>query len=315
MLARIVAAFGTLALVAPGLASALSLSDYTVTGTFELPAVTAAEASAVAYNPDTGTLFVLGDEGDALVEVATDGTPVSTMTLTGFDDTEGLTYIGGGQFVITEERLRDAYRLSYVAGGSAARASLPTADLGTTVGNVGIEGISFDARDGSYVFVKEKTLQEVNLATNTFGSPGSATVSSLFTPTLGVSDLSDVSVLSGVTDLAGLPGADDLLIYSQESARLLHVTRSGSILGSIDLSAYSAEAEGVTVDPDGTIYIVAESRIPTGGSTLFVLTAVPEPGSLTLMAFGAATLGAWRRRTANSRGVPASVAQSSSRRG
>lgn len=293
---RIAACCAAFAFGAPVLASAFSLSDYAVTGSFALPPVSASEASAVAFNPDTGTLFVLGDEGDALVEVDASGQEIAAMTLTGFDDTEALTYIGGGRFVLAEERLRDVYLLPWSPGGSAARGSLETADLGATVGNVGIEGISFDPRDGRFVFVKEKTLQEVNVATITFGSPGAATVSSLFSPSLGVSDLSDVQVLAGVTALADTPGADDLLVYSQESARLLHVTRAGVTLGSLDLSAYSLEAEGVTTDPDGTIYIVAESRLPSGGSTLFVLTAVPEPASFLLLACGAAMLGAWRRR-------------------
>lgn len=298
MRSRLSVITGAIGLVLPGLASALSLSDYSVTGNYLLPPVAAAEASAVTYNWDTGTLFVLGDEGDALVEVTTTGAQISTMTLTGFDDTEGLTYVGSGQFVLTEERLRDAYLLPYVAGGSAARGALQNADLGTTVGNVGIEGISYDRRDGSYVFVKEKTPQEVNLASITFGSPGTATVVSLFTPALGVSDFSDVQGLSDVTALVGTAGADDLLIYSQEAASLLHVTRAGAILGSFDFSAYSGEAEGVAIDPQGTIYIVAESRLPSGGSTLFVLTAVPEPGSLAMVALGTALLGALRRRPA-----------------
>lgn len=298
MLTRIVALGAALLLGAPGLASALSLSDYSVTGTFALPAGPAAEASAVTYNWDTGTLFVLGDEGDALVEVLPDGTQVSSMTLTNFADTEGVTYVGGGQFVITEERLRDAYLLTYSAGGTASSATLPTADLGTTVGNIGIEGISFDRRDGSYVFVKETAPQEVNHASITFGAPGSATITSLFPPSLGVLDLSDVQVLSSVTSLVGTPGADDLLIYSQESARLLQVTRAGATLSSFDFSAFAGDAEGVTIDPNGTIYIVSETGSVGGGPTLFVLTAVPEPGTLALLAAGLAGIG-WRRRRAS----------------
>jgi len=279
-------------LLAPGLASALSLADYAVTGRHALPAVTAAEASAVTWNPDTGTLFVLGDEGDALVEVRTDGTQVGFMTLTGFADTEALTYVGGGQFVLAEERLRDAYRLSYVAGGSVDSSALPSVDLGATVGNIGVEGISFDARDGSYVFVKEVGPQEVNLGLLDFEAP-SASIASLFDPTgLSVLDLSDVQVLSGVDALIGTPGEDDLLIFSQASARLLHVTRTGQLLGSLDFSAFALDAEGIAIDADGTIYVVAESGSGAGGAgpTLFVLTAVPEPGTAVGLGLGLALL-------------------------
>ncbi|MBK7950637.1 MAG: PEP-CTERM sorting domain-containing protein, partial [Deltaproteobacteria bacterium] len=84
--------------------------------------------------------------------------------------------------------------------------------------------------------------------------------------------------------------------FSQASARLLHVSRTGSLLGSLDFSAYSLEAEGVTIDSNGTIYIVAESRVNPSSATptLFVLTAVPEPGTALLMGLGLAALAARR---------------------
>jgi uncharacterized protein YjiK len=204
------------------------------------------------------------------------------MSLTGFDDTEGLTYIGSGQFVLTEERLRDAFLLDYSAGGTADRSGLPTSDLGTTVGNTGIEGISFDSVSGSYFTVKEVSPQEVNRASISFGSP--AVVESLFTPDLGVIDLSDVQVLSRVGSLIGTPDQSNLLIYSQESRRLLEVSLLGAVVSQFDFTALSASAEGVTIDPAGTIYLVDE------GPNLFVLRPVPEPATLALCAAGLAAI-------------------------
>ena len=90
----------------------IDLGQYTLAHTYALPVIAAEEASAITYNWDTDSLFVLGDEGDALVEVSKTGVQLSVMTLTGFADTEGLTYVGGGKFVLTEERLRDAFRLT-----------------------------------------------------------------------------------------------------------------------------------------------------------------------------------------------------------
>jgi len=277
--------------------STLDLTQYTLTGSYALPSL-ASEASAVTWNWTTDTLFVLGDEGDSLVEVTKTGALVSSMTLTGFDDTEGLTYIGGTQFVLTEERLRSAYLLNYMAGATVARSTLSSANLGTTVGNTGIEGISYDPLDGSFITVKEKTPQEVNGNTINFGN-SSAVVTSLITPGLGVADLSDVQALSTVAS-AGSADEDNLLILSQESAKLLEVSRAGAILSQLNLGTLGLpdSTEGVTIDQAGNIYLVAEDGLQ-GGPTLYALSPapVPLPGAALLLGSALAGLaGAARRR-------------------
>ena len=238
--------------------ASLNLANYELCATHALPSVAAAEASAVTYDWDTDTLFVLGDEGDALVEVSLTGELLGEMTLTGFDDTEGLTYVGEGTFVIVEERLQDVYLIEYIAGGSADRSSLPSVSLGDTVGNIGLEGISFDPVGGTYVTVKEKSPQGVFQAELDWSVPAGS-MTSLFSPRLGVLDISDVAVLTTVPSLVGTSDEDNLLLYSQESAILLEVTPSGTVLSSFSFSGIAADAEGVTIGPDGTIYVVGET--------------------------------------------------------
>lgn len=287
--ALLVSGVQTSALAAP---AGFDLAGYALTGTYDLPRITASEASAVTWNWDTDTLFVVGDEGEALVEVSKTGEQLSVMALSGFGDTEGLTYIGSGRFVMTEERLRDAYLVEYSAYGSANRSDLLSVDLGTTTGNSGIEGISYDVRDGSFVTVKEKAPQEVNIHGIDF-TAGTASVISLFTPVLGLSDLSDVQVLGSVPYLSGTDEAGNLLIFSQESARLLEVDRAGNILSRFDFSGLSDSAEGVTMDGQGIIYIVAEND---DAPQLFTLAPVPVPGSGLLLAVALAGLAGMVRR-------------------
>lgn len=270
-----------------------SLNNYQVSNTWFLPA-TAEEASAITYNWDTDTLFVLGDEGDALVEVSKTGQQLSVMYLSSFDDTEGVTYMGAGQFVLTEERLREAYQLDYSAGQTVSRNALPSADLGSTVGNVGIEGISYDPRDGSFITVKEKTPQQVSHNLLSFGSPGSAAITPLFAPDLDLLDLSDVQVLATVAAYTGTETANHLLLFSQESSRLLEVDREGNILSALDFGAYSQSAEGVTMDKFGNIFLVDEND---GAPRLFELTPVPVPAAVWLLGSGLLVLfGIFRRR-------------------
>lgn len=276
----------------------LDLAGYEVVATHALPSVTASEASAVTWNWDTNSLFVLGDEGDYLVEVDKQGRQLGVMNLFGFDDTEGLTYVGNGKFVITEERLQDAYLITYQAGASVGRATLPSVSVGPTVGNVGIEGVSYDPLTERFLMVKEKTPQALYDVALDF-TTGAATVTELVPPAnlfatlFGTLDLSEVQVLTTVPSLVGTPDQDNLLIFSQESARLLEVSRSGQTLSQFDFRAIADDAEGVTIDGDGIIYVVGETP------SLYVLApiaAVPEPGTWALMIAGVGLVGAGARR-------------------
>ncbi|MBT9463050.1 SdiA-regulated domain-containing protein [Hydrogenophaga sp.] len=298
-------------------ASSINLSAYQVTGNYTLDAnpgngVSGLEASAVTFARDrgtNGTLFFVGDEGTGVVEISLTGQTLSSMSFSGGTnlgwpttssnrDSEGLTYLGNGVLVVAEERLQDAFRFGYVAGGSINLATAPSASIGSgSVGNNGLEGLSYDPRNGSFVSVKQAVPQGVLGGTLNFAT-GASTMGALFDPALlGVVSLSDVQTLSPVTALAGTDGADNLLILSLDSRKLLEVTRSGQVLSSLDLSGITSQAiEGVTVDDLGNLYLVAEDS-GTGNSRLFVLAApVPEPETYAMLLAGLVLMGATAQR-------------------
>lgn len=278
--------------------TAVDLSTYVRTGRFDLPEPTrtahppnsllAQEASAVTYNWDTDTLFVVGDGGTSVVQVTKAGALIDSMTLapgpspqgTDFYDTEGVTYVGGGKFVLVEERDRQANLFTYVAGNVLHKTDAQTVKLGTTIGNIGLEGVSYDPSTNGpagngFIFVKEKDPESVfqtNIdfvaGTATNGSPAATGSTNLFDPALAnLADFSDVYALSNLPSLSGQPDFSHLLILSQESGQIVNVDRSGNIFSTLTivsdpgnpLSVAGQTDEGLTMDRDGNLYVVNEN--------------------------------------------------------
>ena len=303
-----------LQVVAPSADAALTevnLAKYKRVGRFDLPEPTrtvapehsllAQEASAVTYDWDTGTLFVVGDGGTSVVQVSKTGTLVNSMTLapggspqgTTFYDTEGLTYIGSGEFVMTEERDRQLVKLTYAPGTTLTREQTKTVKLGTTIGNIGLEGVSNDPETGGFIVVKEMEPEgifqtgvnwEAGTATN--GSPSTVNSTNLFDPALvGTADLSDVFVLANLKSLSGAERSH-LLVISQESGQVVDVDRSGNVYSRLTLRRDTGNPltipeqtdEGVTMDEEGNLYVVNENG---GGDAnhpqLWVYSPTAEP--------------------------------------
>jgi uncharacterized protein YjiK len=272
--------------------NSVDLSTYTLVGRYDLPEPTrtpapvnsllAQEVSAVTYDWDTDTLFVVGDGGTSIVQVTKTGQLINSMTLppgnsaqgTTFFDPEGLAYVGGGKFVMTEERDRQLVQFTYVPGGTLTRAAAQTVKLGTTIGNIGLEGVTYDPFSGGFVVVKEKDPEgifqtTVNFAAGTAsnGSPTTENSVNLFDPAkLNLLDIADVFSLSNVSTLTGAD-TSHLLVLSQESGKILNIDRNGTVFSSLTItpaatdkiSVVDQQHEGVTLDNNGFLYVTSEN--------------------------------------------------------
>jgi uncharacterized protein YjiK len=145
-------------------------------------------------------------------------------------------------------------------------------------------------------------------------SNGSATTTNstnLFNPALtGLLDFADVFAMSNLADISAAE-QDHLLLLSQESGKIIEVDRAGNLHSSLTLplmpnagglSLPDQQPEGMTMDKNGVLYIVAENG---GGDinhpelwvyTSSTMPAVPEPESYALALIGMGLLGSAARR-------------------
>ncbi|MBU0556364.1 MAG: SdiA-regulated domain-containing protein [Alphaproteobacteria bacterium] len=305
-------------------ANAAGLLDNYVVGFSK--AIDTKEASAVAYNWDTGRLMVTNDEEEAdgtniWGEYDLNGNKTANIVLSGClslgadqCDPEGLTYVGGGQYVVAEERYQDIALLSEIGVDGSTRTytsypDAPTISVGADAGNRGLEGIAYNRVTGDYFGVKERTPETIwKISGADFGTE-TAIVTTLFDIEAlpGLDRLSDIAVLSNGV-FSGTAFGDNLLILSGRSFSLLEVTQAGEVVSSYDLSGFKSlvdptneggKFEGVTLDEAGNIYLVSDDGDGPNQSYLVKLTysgAVPEPETWAMMMGGFALIGSAMRR-------------------
>jgi uncharacterized protein YjiK len=324
-LLAIVALLAVAAASASAAVSTVNLAQYKRIERFPLPlppgspapahSLLAEEASGVTYDPVTETLFVVGDGGTSVVEVDKEGHLLSSMTLAPeasrpsgetFYDTEGVAYVGQSptgkpELVITEERESKLDLFEYVPGGELHRADAKTVTIGTENDNIGIEGVTNDPlHPNTMIAVKESGPERI-YSTEIEWDAGHATnfeaeEGELFPPSdVGTRDFSDVYALANVPGISNAE-KENLLVISQESGEVVNITRSGHVNSRLaelaepsdTISVPEMTNEGVTMDQNGTIYIVDEDG---GGSAEHPQMWVYEPTTQADAAPSAVTLG------------------------
>ncbi len=141
--------------VASPIGSYTSFTSYNLTNT--------SEASAITYSRDTNSLYVIGDEGGDITQYSKTGQVIDSMRMIGpgsKPDTEGIAYLGGGKFLVGDERSQTGsiYTYSPGSGGVPASASYT---FGAATGNIGLEGLAYDPVTNSVWGVKETGPQSI----------------------------------------------------------------------------------------------------------------------------------------------------------
>lgn len=234
------------------------------------------DSSGLTINPNgfppiAPTLLTVDDQG-TIHELAMDGTYLRSVSLTGFTDIqgvtdiEGITHVAGNTFALITEREPRLILVNIDAS---------TTSINMNAGNVlvyslsddyyadnrGLEGITYAG--GAFYIAREgsggKMIYKVEL------SGLSATV----TPNPFPTRSADLPI-SGINGLHAL--GNSLFILGRDSKKVLEMDMtSGKIISSFSFPAeITGKIEGIHMDADGTLYLIAESG-STAGSDFYIL--------------------------------------------
>ena len=219
-------------------------------------------ASGVTYDHDRESLWIVVNSPPSLVELDMNLRFQRKVELKNFKDTEGVAYLGGSEFAIVDERHR-AVMVGTIDEGTHTLDRHQLRELTLYPdgsGNNGLEGVAVDRSEDRLYVVLEREPGELYKVDGFLESGQSYSVERAM-------DATDV----GVDDLSGLhfdAATRHLLVLSEASRELAEVDLSGNTISSMALQAGLGglkesvpQAEGVTMDAAGRLYVVSEPNL------------------------------------------------------
>lgn len=240
------------------------LPNYELTDRKALPFVKN-NLSGITFNPDTGTLWTVINNPQQLLELDTEFKLLRSIELVNFTDTEAVAYAGNNRLVIADERDQSVVlaeipdtETTSIDKFKENRLTLDT----NGGGNKGFEGIAVDPYESVIYVVREQAPMTLLTITGLLSDDEGLTIAN--------SSVIDASNLH-LEDLSGLHYdnmSGNLLFLSHESKALAEISRDGSRISYLDLvegfhgqKSDIPQAEGVTLGPDRSLFIVSEPNM------------------------------------------------------
>lgn len=241
------------------------LTDYNLVQKVELEGVDN-NASGLAWNPQTGTLFAVINGSNDILELSRQGDVLRRINMNGFRDVEAITWIGDDKYIIADERYQSLVAITINEETVVVeRADSPSITIGIGAGdNKGFEGVAWDPSDKGVFVARERDPSRIM---KVYGFEQGAVMQFSVEPSEDI----DKAALTYKSDLSGLhydPTRGHLLVLSHESGLLTEINRKGEVLSFMELAKGwhglkedVPQAEGVTMDDEGNIYLLSEPNL------------------------------------------------------
>jgi uncharacterized protein YjiK len=190
------------------------------------------------------------------------GKYIRKVDLLGFDDTEGITYLGQNKFAIVSERTGTVSWFTQEPGTTAIKfdPEKSTTIFSHPVANKGLEGISYAAGTSQLFLVKERNPKKIYAL--------EWPVANIDQPALTTPwDAGQEWLTRSFSGISYHPETKHLFILSRRSSSIGEYTLSGEKVGSFALKSNFSQlqneigkAEGIVLSPDGTLYICSETN-------------------------------------------------------
>lgn len=248
-------------------ARSLWLPEYRVRVEAQPVASVADNLSGLTFDERRNHLWAVVNNPEELIALDADGRFIARYPLEGFTDVEGITYLGDDLLAVAEERSQTLVIMPVPTGPGALRRE-DFASLTLGVGgeeNAGFEGLGYDRAGDRLFVVKEhspRKLYEIH------GIKASLDGGLNLTVIDREGWIEDKDMASDLASVHFDQRTGHLVLLSDEAKMLMELDSNGRLVsfrslwsGFAGLNSSVPQAEGMTFDARGNLYLVSEPNL------------------------------------------------------
>jgi uncharacterized protein YjiK len=223
--------------------------------------------SGLTFDERRNHLWAVVNNPEQLVALDRDGTFLASYPLTGFSDVEGITYLGDNLLAVAEERSQTLVIFPVPdQPGALQRSDYASITLGLGEGeNSGFEGVGYDRAGDRLFVVKEHSPRKLYEIKGVKASYNGQMKLEIIDREAWIEDKDMASDLASVhfDERTG-----HLVLLSDEAKMMLELNGEGDLVsfrslwsGFAGLKSSVPQAEGMTFDAQGDLYLVSEPNL------------------------------------------------------